>query len=334
MTVRWRIAAPLTCVVLICGAAAVWAVYQRNAAERLAGNAKACRVRAEQGDAKAQYELAYLYHYGQGLPRDYSEGVRWLRQAADRGYAKAQYALGLSYRYGEGVVQDRAEALRWYRKAADQGYPAAQYAVGLSCSQGDGVPEDPAQAVGWYRKAADQGYAEAQFAVGASYWRGECVPKDRTEALRWFRKAADQGYVVAQYALAMRYWRGEGVPRDKVEASRWFGKVVAHCIPIGFSRWSILSLVLFILVLAVPRRRWGRAQWAPSALISAACAAALIHQLTCTSCRGNTRIFGIWFFALSSAGCALWAIIDAVRASKRGRSVPTPPPEGTQGSPT
>jgi hypothetical protein len=47
-------------------------------------------------------------------------------KAADQGYAKAQYGLGYMYWYGLGTVQDRAEANRWFRKAAEQGDARAQ----------------------------------------------------------------------------------------------------------------------------------------------------------------------------------------------------------------
>jgi hypothetical protein len=44
------------------------------------------------------------------------------RVRAEQGDAKAQYSLGAAYALGEGVAKDSAEAVKWYRKAADQGY--------------------------------------------------------------------------------------------------------------------------------------------------------------------------------------------------------------------
>ena len=35
--------------------------------------------------------------FGQGVPLDYTEAVRWYRKAADQGYAKAEYNLGNMY---------------------------------------------------------------------------------------------------------------------------------------------------------------------------------------------------------------------------------------------
>ena len=46
--------------------------------------------------------------------------MKWYRKAAEQGDAKAQFNLALRYYKGEGVTQDYAEAAKWYRKAAEQ----------------------------------------------------------------------------------------------------------------------------------------------------------------------------------------------------------------------
>jgi hypothetical protein len=55
MTSFRKVAALVTCVAVICGAAIIWPVYKKKAMERkLAETARVYRVRAGQGDAKAQ----------------------------------------------------------------------------------------------------------------------------------------------------------------------------------------------------------------------------------------------------------------------------------------
>lgn len=68
MTSLRKIAAPITFVTVICGAAILWPVYNEKATERKL--AVAARIRAEQGDANAQYTLGFMYYQGQGVPRD------------------------------------------------------------------------------------------------------------------------------------------------------------------------------------------------------------------------------------------------------------------------
>jgi Sel1 repeat len=162
----WKITVPVAFVAVICGAAITWQVYKAKAdARRLAEDAEAFRVHAEQGDAKAQFKLGQMYYHGEGVPQDYTQALRWYREAADQGDAKAQDGLAGMYYYGQAVPRDYVEAVRWYGRAAGQGYARAQYNLGYMYSHGKGVRQDYAEAARWYRKAADQGDARAQRAL-------------------------------------------------------------------------------------------------------------------------------------------------------------------------
>ena len=61
---------------------------------------------AEQGSARAQNDLGWMYHYGQGVPQDYKEAFKWYRLSAEQGFAKAQNNLALMYDNGQGVPQE------------------------------------------------------------------------------------------------------------------------------------------------------------------------------------------------------------------------------------
>ena len=124
------------------------------------------RPLAEQGDARAQNGLGYMYDNGQGVPQDYTEAIKWFRRAAEQGYDRAQNNLGIMYDLGKGVPQDSAEAVKWYRLAAEQGYDLAQNNLGFKYDSGQGVRQDSAEAVKWYRLAAEQGVASAQINLG------------------------------------------------------------------------------------------------------------------------------------------------------------------------
>ena len=65
--------------------------------------AKRWRKAAEQGDAVAQYTLGWMYAKGCGVPKDYTEAVKWCRKATKQGYVSAQYHLGVAYANGQGV---------------------------------------------------------------------------------------------------------------------------------------------------------------------------------------------------------------------------------------
>ena len=78
---------------------------------------------ADQGNAKAQYNLGVMYDNGEGVPQDDAEAVKWYRKATEQGYAKAQNNLGLMYYNGEGVSQDYVQAHMWYNLAASRPAP-------------------------------------------------------------------------------------------------------------------------------------------------------------------------------------------------------------------
>jgi TPR repeat protein len=51
------------------------------------------RKAAEQGDAAAQEDVAFMYLSGSGVPQDYAQAIAWLHKAAERGSTNAQAFL-------------------------------------------------------------------------------------------------------------------------------------------------------------------------------------------------------------------------------------------------
>jgi hypothetical protein len=81
---------------------------------------------AEQGLAKAQYNLGVCYEQGLGVEQSYNKAVKWYKLSAEQGLAEAQNNLGGCYVNGHGVEQSYKEAVKWYRMAAEQGLANAQ----------------------------------------------------------------------------------------------------------------------------------------------------------------------------------------------------------------
>ena len=95
-----------------------------------------------------------MYQHGQGVPKDYVQAVKWYRLAADQGDARAQFNLGAMYDVGEGVPKDDAQAVKWFRLAADQANAWAQFNLGSLYFRGEGVPKDYVLAYMWRNLAA------------------------------------------------------------------------------------------------------------------------------------------------------------------------------------
>lgn len=140
-----------------------------------------------------------------------------LRARARRGQAQAQFELGVCYRFGQGVPQDEAEAVKWYLKAAEQGHDKAQYNLGVCYDAGTGVAKDPAEAARWYRRAAYQGHAKAAHNLGVDYKYGQGVDRDDAEAWAWFDLASRLG---EDRAAAVREELGQSFAPETLQRAR------------------------------------------------------------------------------------------------------------------
>lgn len=189
------------------------------------------RIAAEQGNAKAQFNLALCYSKGKGVEENQSEAARWYRAAAEQGYASAQFNLALCYSQGKGVEENQSEAARWYLKAAQQGNVDAQFNLALRYEKGNGVAQDLQEAARWYRAAVEQGDQKAAEALerlrkkeakDAFFLGIACYEKSEyTQAVQHFHTAAELGVAEAQYNLAICYGRGEGVEKNLDTAIMW-----------------------------------------------------------------------------------------------------------------
>ena len=81
---------------------------------------------ANQGYAKAQFELAEMYENGRGTNKDINKAISYYELAAYQEYADAQVNLGELYYYGDEVAQDYAMAKKWFTAAVKNGSSLAQ----------------------------------------------------------------------------------------------------------------------------------------------------------------------------------------------------------------
>ena len=152
-----------------------------------------------------------------------------IKVKAEAGDAEAQWNLGYYYAIGKGVVKNERESEKWYRKSAEQGDALAQANLGAIYFDGVGVKKDYYEAFKWFRKAAEQGSDFAQLYLGGIYYKGlGATEKDNDQAAKWLRRAAEQGNAKAQGMLGEFYFNGEGVSQNYIEAYKWFNLSAAH----------------------------------------------------------------------------------------------------------
>ena len=179
---------------------------------------------ANEEDVFAQASAAWGYREGYGTAVDHVEAVKWVRKAAEQGFARAQYDLGLMYEFGTGVERSNEKAAEWYLKAAKQGDARAQDNLGIMCYIGRGVEQSYKKAVEWFQKAAKQGLASAQYDLGCMYDKGTGVEQSDEKVAEWVLKAAEQGLARAQYSLGCMYDKGAGVEQSDEKAVKWYQK--------------------------------------------------------------------------------------------------------------
>lgn len=197
---------------------------QRREADRLTRDAHDAQANAlKVGDANSQLKAGLLSKKA-GL---HSDAFKWLKKAADQGSARACYELATLYVEGLGVPKEPAEVFRWCRKAAELGDPQAQHETGLILIGGVAVKADTVQGIAWIQKAADQGYALAACDMGNAYFFGNGVEKDAQKAFVWLNGCAANGVngsEAAQVMLGAMCDAGVGTRRDTAQATFWYSK--------------------------------------------------------------------------------------------------------------
>jgi tetratricopeptide (TPR) repeat protein len=108
-------------VMVISSLVVAWDYYEllRSRVPRYQAHALAeLKVKAEQGEASAQYMLGNYYYKKPGMATNWPEAFNWFGEAAGRGHPGAQLKLGLCYLRGEGTAQNYEASIPWFRKVA------------------------------------------------------------------------------------------------------------------------------------------------------------------------------------------------------------------------
>lgn len=175
------------------------------------------REAADKGNSDAQNRLSFLYKEGLGVPKDDVESFKLIKKAAQQEDVEAQCTLGYFYYYGEGTSKNVTRAKQYLLKAHKEGFDAATTLLGIIAMD----EEDFKKAFEYFETAAQNGYAEAQNALGNLYDIGLGTSENKFKAFKWYKKAAQQDWAEAQYNLALCYRYGEGTFEDDKRSKKW-----------------------------------------------------------------------------------------------------------------
>jgi TPR repeat protein len=191
-----------------------WKAYQQG---DFAAAMAEWRPLAEEGHARAQFNMGILYDDGRGVERSRDMAIEWWTQAAAQGLPVA-HLMHIDTPDGKPNVEG---AIRWLEKAADSGFVRSLYTLGKIYADGVGVPVDEEKAFKLLLAAGQGGLDRAQYNLGKMYRDGRGVAADPAESAKWYEQAAAQGYGKAQNKLAIIYGKGRGVKEDLVESLKW-----------------------------------------------------------------------------------------------------------------
>lgn len=157
---------------------------------------------AKAADARAQYNVGYMYITGNGVQKDQMEGFYWMRKAAGIGNVPAQYTLGYMYFHGYwGAMKDYAKAFSWLTLASENGDARAMYLLSLIYMNGSGVEKNNIKALELLNKAGEQEEPNALFALGLMYEQGKGVEQNTEMARKYYERSAAGGYLKAKERL-------------------------------------------------------------------------------------------------------------------------------------
>lgn len=172
------------------------------------------RKAAAGGSVRSAAMVGRMYYGGKGVPVNYVEAFKWLKNAADSD-PEALSLLGQMYYKSLGVPRNYAEAYRCFRKAVE-GNPsdsAALYALGCMYMEGNGVRQDTAAARACFEKIADHS-ADAMYMLGL-------IAPDRRQAMHWFQRAYERGCGKAAFQLG-RLHEQSADPDSRRKAEQYY----------------------------------------------------------------------------------------------------------------
>jgi TPR repeat protein len=186
------------------------------------------KLKAESGDAEAQYLYSYALDNGFGIKKNHVLAMQYAMKSADQGFGLAYRRVAMAFEGGHGVDKNVEKSQEWYKKFVEWAvndnnleHPAVKRGMGMNYLYGIGVKRNVEKGVKLLREAAESNDRAAQFLL-AQFFRNE--ERNLVEAIKWYRKSAAQGNAYAQFSLGGMYEIGEGVATNYVEAANWYCK--------------------------------------------------------------------------------------------------------------
>lgn len=187
---------------------------------------------AAKGNPLAEERIGELYEWGQGVPADNNEAIKWYMKSAENGNMRGLYYAVLLYEY---VPDDGFLAFNTLQRCAKAGFSGCYIRLADYFQYGRGTEKNYSKAIYWYQLGAEELTIVAMINIGNIYMDGgDGVSKSSETAMKWFTKAATEntydgkpfpGSKYAMYQLYKMYNTGDGIKKDQAEAFKWLLKL-------------------------------------------------------------------------------------------------------------
>lgn len=175
------------------------------------------RDSANKRNTNAMISLAYYYRFQNPDGRDFSEALRFYRQAAESSDSEAQYLLGRFLVMKNLLKHERSHVIRWWENSLEKGLNAAT----TEELDDEGHSEERAEALKWLTSAGEEGSCDALRLLSSLYQRGLLVLADPAMSIKLLMRAAEMDDPIAQGLLGVIFIEGSGVEKREQEGVQW-----------------------------------------------------------------------------------------------------------------
>ncbi|MFT7139573.1 MAG: TPR repeat protein, partial [Sulfitobacter sp.] len=119
--------------------------------------------------------LNHLGLLAEQVDQDYALAAGFYQKAIELQFSASQVNLANLYWYGKGVPKNTRRAFELYRQAAEANYNMAFTPLGRIYASGDGAPQNYKRAFHLFKRASESGVTEANYYLGFAYEKGRGV---------------------------------------------------------------------------------------------------------------------------------------------------------------
>jgi len=183
---------------------------------------------ADAGHDGARAALGRLKLAGEIGSRDPLTAERLLTQAARNGHVGAMVTLGRALLYGDqGLARDASAGLGWLRQAHQSGHGSAGTTLAQAYLDGIGVPPNPEIAERYLRASVKRGSVFAMSLLGRLLLETYGDDPNRfRQGVDWLARAARKGHDGAFVGLVKAYLHLQGADMDEAETLLWIDEIV------------------------------------------------------------------------------------------------------------